>query len=38
MLAYRFLRKISDWTMAGFYSEVYVTGQENVPQHGPIIL
>ncbi|KIJ16214.1 hypothetical protein PAXINDRAFT_113982 [Paxillus involutus ATCC 200175] len=37
-LAYRFLRKISDWTMSGFYSEVYVSGKENVPQDGPIII
>ncbi|KAF9223122.1 hypothetical protein BS17DRAFT_802635 [Gyrodon lividus] len=38
MLAYRFLRKISDWLISGFYSEVYVSGKENVPQDGPIII
>ncbi|KIK98623.1 hypothetical protein PAXRUDRAFT_133855 [Paxillus rubicundulus Ve08.2h10] len=38
MLAYRVLRKISDWTMSGFYSEVYVSGKENIPQDGPIII
>ncbi|KAH7926579.1 hypothetical protein BV22DRAFT_1032714 [Leucogyrophana mollusca] len=38
MLAYRFLRKISDWTIDGFYSEVLVTGGENVPPDGPLII
>ncbi|KAH7915532.1 hypothetical protein BJ138DRAFT_1054610 [Hygrophoropsis aurantiaca] len=38
MLVYRFLRKVSDWTMSGFYSEVLVTGQENVPSDGPLII
>ncbi|KAE9392375.1 hypothetical protein BT96DRAFT_1000396 [Gymnopus androsaceus JB14] len=28
-LVYRILRKISDWTVAGYYSEVLVLGQEN---------
>ncbi|KAG0702658.1 acyltransferase [Suillus ampliporus] len=38
MIVYRFLRKISDWTMSGFYSEVCVTGAENIPQDGPVII
>ncbi|KAF8815561.1 hypothetical protein BYT27DRAFT_7193306 [Phlegmacium glaucopus] len=37
-LVYRFLRKISDWTVDGFYSEVYLEGQENVPKEGPLII
>ncbi|KAF8882119.1 hypothetical protein BD779DRAFT_1544035 [Infundibulicybe gibba] len=37
-LVYRILRKISDWTLAGFYSEVYVEGQENVMKDGPLIV
>ncbi|KAA1472683.1 acyltransferase [Dentipellis sp. KUC8613] len=38
MLVYRALRKISDWTLSTFYAEVYVSGQENVPEKGPFIL
>ncbi|KAG1724488.1 acyltransferase [Suillus lakei] len=38
MIVYRFLRKISDWTMSGFYSEVCITGGENVPRDGPVII
>ncbi|TFY66859.1 hypothetical protein EVG20_g4226 [Dentipellis fragilis] len=38
MLVYRALRKISDWTLSTFYTEVYVDGQENVPANGPVIL
>ncbi|EGO19973.1 hypothetical protein SERLADRAFT_442786 [Serpula lacrymans var. lacrymans S7.9] len=37
-LVYRVLRKISDWAADGFYSEVYITGVENVPRDGPLIL
>ncbi|KAF4610143.1 hypothetical protein D9613_010682 [Agrocybe pediades] len=37
-LVYRILRKISDWTVAGYYSETYVEGQENVPKEGPLII
>ncbi|TFK50350.1 hypothetical protein OE88DRAFT_1808699 [Heliocybe sulcata] len=37
-LVYRVLRKISDWALSEFYSEVYVEGQENVPQAGPLIV
>ena len=36
-LVYRVLRRISKWTLA-FYSEVYITGQENVPSDGPVLL
>ncbi|KAG1813693.1 uncharacterized protein BJ212DRAFT_1447854 [Suillus subaureus] len=38
MIVYRFLRKISDWTLSGFYSEVCITGGENVPRDGPVII
>ncbi|KAG2030212.1 hypothetical protein BDR03DRAFT_878894 [Suillus americanus] len=38
MVVYRLLRKISDWTMSGFYSEVCITGGENVPRDGPVII
>ncbi|KAG2125658.1 hypothetical protein DEU56DRAFT_824288 [Suillus clintonianus] len=38
MIVYRFLRKVSDWTMSGFYSEVCITGGENVPRDGPVII
>ncbi|KAL0579986.1 hypothetical protein V5O48_001989 [Marasmius crinis-equi] len=37
-IVYRILRKISDWTLAGYYDEVEVYGHENVPQEGPLIL
>ncbi|RDB26185.1 Glycerol-3-phosphate O-acyltransferase 1 [Hypsizygus marmoreus] len=37
-LVYRALRKISDWTLAGFFSEVYVEGQRNVGKDGPLII
>ncbi|KAK0199762.1 hypothetical protein DFS33DRAFT_1233865, partial [Desarmillaria ectypa] len=37
-LVYRILRKLSDWTIDGFYSEVYVEGAENVPKDGPLII
>ncbi|KAK0443087.1 glycerol-3-phosphate O-acyltransferase [Desarmillaria tabescens] len=37
-LVYRILRKLSDWTVDGFYSEVYVEGAENVPKDGPLII
>jgi len=37
-LVYRFLRKISDWTVDGFYSEVHLEGQENVPEEEPLIM
>lgn len=42
-LVYRILRKISDWTVTGYYSEVLVQGQENVLNidngiNGPVIL
>ncbi|EIN05733.1 hypothetical protein PUNSTDRAFT_106716 [Punctularia strigosozonata HHB-11173 SS5] len=37
-LVYRALRKISDWALDGFYSEVYVDGAENVPERAPLIM
>jgi hypothetical protein len=37
-LVYRALRKISDWTLGGFYSEVHIEGQENVARTGPLIM
>ncbi|KAK0186468.1 acyltransferase [Armillaria mellea] len=37
-LVYRILRQLSDWTVDGFYSEVYVEGVENVPKDGPLII
>lgn len=37
-VVYRALRKISDWTVNGYYSEVYVEGQENIPKKGPLVL
>ena len=37
-LVYRVLRKISDWTLAGFFSEVYIEGHQNVAKDGPLIM
>jgi glycerol-3-phosphate O-acyltransferase / dihydroxyacetone phosphate acyltransferase len=37
-LVYRILRKISTWILAGFYSEVHVEGQDNVPRSGALIM
>ncbi|KIY72325.1 hypothetical protein CYLTODRAFT_486527 [Cylindrobasidium torrendii FP15055 ss-10] len=37
-LVYRALRKISDWTINGYYSEILVEGEENVPVDGPTII
>ncbi|KAF8066653.1 glycerol-3-phosphate-1-acyltransferase [Lyophyllum atratum] len=37
-VVYRILRKISDWSVSGFYSEVHVEGQENVRRDGPLII
>ena len=36
-LVYRTLRRLSKWLLA-YYSEVHVSGQENVPRDGPVIL
>jgi glycerol-3-phosphate O-acyltransferase/dihydroxyacetone phosphate acyltransferase len=35
---YRALRQLSAWTIGGWYSEVYVDGEENVSKAGPLIL
>ncbi|ESK94754.1 glycerol-3-phosphate o-acyltransferase [Moniliophthora roreri MCA 2997] len=37
-LVYRTLRKISDWTIAGYYDGVQAHGRENVPKDGPLII
>lgn len=37
-LVYRALRKISDLFVSGYYSDVYVEGEENVPSQGPLIM
>ena len=37
-LVYRSLRKLSAWALDGFYSDVHVSGQENVPATGPVVL
>ncbi|KAJ6494808.1 hypothetical protein C8R47DRAFT_974336 [Mycena vitilis] len=37
-LVYRILRKVSDWALANFYSEVYVVGEQNVPKETPLII
>ncbi|KAI0277080.1 hypothetical protein BGY98DRAFT_657926 [Russula aff. rugulosa BPL654] len=38
MIVYIILRKISEWFLSTFYSGVYVQGEENVPQDGPLII
>lgn len=35
---YQVLRRLSAWTVGGWYSEVYVDGAENVSKTGPLIL
>jgi glycerol-3-phosphate O-acyltransferase/dihydroxyacetone phosphate acyltransferase len=37
-LVYRALRKVSDWTLSDYYSEVSIQGKENVPKGGPLIM
>ena len=37
-LVYRILRKISDWTIAGYYSEVYVEDQDIITDKDPVIM
>ncbi|KAJ3997441.1 glycerol-3-phosphate O-acyltransferase [Lentinula boryana] len=37
-LVYRILRKISDWSVTGYYSEILVEGSENDKINGPVIL
>ncbi|KAF9025271.1 hypothetical protein BDZ89DRAFT_953991, partial [Hymenopellis radicata] len=37
-LVYHTLHTISDWTVHGYYSELYVQGEENVPRDGPLIM
>ncbi|EAU86620.2 hypothetical protein CC1G_07278 [Coprinopsis cinerea okayama7 len=37
-LVYRGLRKVSDWILDGYFSEVVVEGKENVPVEGPLVI
>jgi len=37
-LAYRTARKVSEWTLGGYYSQVDVEGADNVPKDGPVIM
>lgn len=37
-IVYRILRKISDWSLSGFFSKVCVKGSKNVPSDGAVIL
>ncbi|KAJ7066940.1 glycerol-3-phosphate-1-acyltransferase [Mycena amicta] len=37
-IAYRLLRKVSDWTLTAYLSEVYVDGEEAVSQGTPLII
>merc|ERR1711939_908516 len=36
--SHRILRKVARYTMEGFFSEVLVVGEENVPKEGPLIV
>ena len=35
---YIIIRKLSDWALSSFFTEVRVIGGENVPKDGPIIV
>ncbi|KAJ7494712.1 hypothetical protein B0H11DRAFT_2003083 [Mycena galericulata] len=37
-LVYRILRKVSDWALVGFYSEVYIDSRNNVSKDAPLII
>lgn len=37
-LVYRALRKISDWSLDGYYSDLCIIGKENVPKDAPLLL
>ena len=37
-LVHRALRQLSQFTVAGFYSEMHIQGSPNVPKDGPLIL
>lgn len=37
-IVYRVLRKLSELTLAGYYSDVSVEGYENVLEDGPVIM
>lgn len=36
--SHRILRKAGEWTMNGFFKEIQVQGQENVPEDGPLVV
>lgn len=36
--SHRILRKAGEWTMNGFFKEIQVQGQENVPEEGPLVV
>jgi glycerol-3-phosphate O-acyltransferase / dihydroxyacetone phosphate acyltransferase len=38
MIVYIILRKISEWSLSTFYSDVHVDGSENVPKDGPLLV
>lgn len=38
MIVYIILRKISDWSLSTFYTDVHVDGEWNVPKDGPLIM
>jgi hypothetical protein len=38
LLVYRILVKISEWATNGYYSEIEVAGEDNVPKDDPLIL
>ncbi|KAI0266355.1 hypothetical protein BC834DRAFT_874162 [Gloeopeniophorella convolvens] len=38
MIVYIILRKVSDWSLSQFYTDVHVDGEGNVPKDGPLII
>ena len=38
LLVYRILVKISEWAINGYYSEIEVAGEDDVPKDDPLIL
>ncbi|KAH9975442.1 hypothetical protein BGW80DRAFT_99181 [Lactifluus volemus] len=38
MIVYIILRKISEWSLSTFYSDVHVDSSENVPKDGPLLV
>jgi glycerol-3-phosphate O-acyltransferase/dihydroxyacetone phosphate acyltransferase len=37
-VSHRILRKAGLWTMHGFFKDVEVDGEENVPEDGPLVV